>query len=251
MKLRALRRDRAARTGPELFLYERAFADCLERIAILNRRFGQALLMGCPDPSWPARLSGVAAQVEVRDPGPLFSQAASGATIIEDAWEPEPASFDLVLALGTLDTVDNLPLALRIIRFAMKSEGLLIGAVAGGNSLPRLRSAMRAADALNGGGFAHVHPRIEPAALAPLLESAGFAKPVVDVDRVRLSYASLGKLVGDLRAMGTTNVLHSRAPPLSRAGAGAAAKAFAAGADGRTIEIVELLHFAAWVSQQG
>ena len=37
MKLRALRRDRAARIGPELFLFERAFDDCLERIALMNR----------------------------------------------------------------------------------------------------------------------------------------------------------------------------------------------------------------------
>ena len=51
--LRAMRRDRAARAGAELFLYERAFADCLERIALMQRRFGDALLIGCPDPAWP------------------------------------------------------------------------------------------------------------------------------------------------------------------------------------------------------
>jgi hypothetical protein len=32
MRLRSMRRDRAARTGPELFLHERAFADVLERL---------------------------------------------------------------------------------------------------------------------------------------------------------------------------------------------------------------------------
>lgn len=251
MNLRALRRDRAARIGPELFLHERAFADCLERVAFLNRRFASALLIGCPDPSWPARLSEVAQQVEVRDPGPLFAAAAGGATVVEDGWQPDEAAFDLVLAVGTLDTVDDLPLALRLIRFAMSADGLLIGAVAGGNSLPRLRSAMRAADALHGDAFAHVHPRIEPAALAPLLESAGFAKPVVDVDRVHLSYASMGKLVADLRAMGATNIMHSRAPALSRTAARAAADAFIAGAHGKTTEVLEVLHFAAWAPQQG
>ena len=91
MKLRAMRRDRAARRGPELFLFERAFADCLERIALVQRRFDRALLIGCPDPSWRERLDAVADEVDVRDPGPLFAAAAGGATIVEDAWEPPPA----------------------------------------------------------------------------------------------------------------------------------------------------------------
>lgn len=252
MNLRALRRDRAARIRPELFLFERAFADCLDRIAVQGRRFERGLLIGCPDPAWPAQLAEVADRVDVREPGPLFAAAAGAEVIIEDAWTPEPQLYDLVLAVGTLDTVNDLPLALRLIRHVMRGHGLFIGAVAGGNSLPALRSAMRAADALGGDAFAHVHPRIEPAALAPLLESAGFAKPVVDVDRVRLTYASLGKLVADLRAMGATNVLQSRSPPLSRAGARAAAEAFsAAGGNGRTAETIELLHFAAWTAAQG
>ena len=32
MELRALRRDRAARMGPELFLLDRAFYDCVDRL---------------------------------------------------------------------------------------------------------------------------------------------------------------------------------------------------------------------------
>ena len=51
MKLRALRRDRAARIGPELFLFDRIFDDCLERLALVNRRFERALLIGCPNPA--------------------------------------------------------------------------------------------------------------------------------------------------------------------------------------------------------
>lgn len=251
-RLRALRRDRAARTGPELFLFERAFDECLERIQLMNQRFRRALLIGSPDPSWPARLGAVADQVAVRDPGPQFAARAGGLPIAEDRWEPEQGAFDLVLAIGTLDTVNDLPLALRLIRFAMAPSGLMIGVAPGGDTLPQLRRAMRAADALSGGVSAHVHPRIEPAALAPLIESAGFIKPVVDVDRVLLSYASLGRLVADLRRMAATNVLQSRPGPLTRAQAEAAAKAFSeAGSDGRTVESIELLHFAAWTAAEG
>jgi len=67
-RLRAMRRDRAARIGPELFLLDRAFADCLERIALVQRSFKRALLIGCPDPAWPEQLRPTGANVEVYDP---------------------------------------------------------------------------------------------------------------------------------------------------------------------------------------
>lgn len=237
MKLRALRRERALRRGPELFLFERAFDDCLERIALVQRRFEKGLLIGCVDAGWPGRLRELAAEVEVLDPA-----------TVEDEWKPPAAAYGLVVAIGTLDTVNDLPLALRLIRQAMRGDGLLIGAMSGGDTLPQLRSAMRAADQAMGEASAHVHPRIEASALAPLLSAAGFAMPVVDVDRVGVSYASLDRLVGDLRAMGTTNILAARSPRgITRRAAEAAAHSFSTAGDGeRTTETFEILHFAAW-----
>ena len=250
MELRALRRDRAARSGPELFLHERAFADCLDRIALLRRRFQRALLIGCPDPQWPQRLGERVDDVIVRDPGPLFAKAAGGSPIVEDHWEPSAAGFDLVLAVGTLDTVSALPLAMHLLRHAMRSDALLIGALSGGDTLPRLRAAMRAADAVSGAAAPHVHPRIEPAAIAPLLADAGFVDPVVDIDRVPVSYPSLERLVADLRSMGATNILAGRPRFIGKTARAAAAHAFADAADGsRTIETFEILHFAAWVAK--
>lgn len=254
MKLRALRRDRAARAGPELFLFERVFADCLERIALMSRRFERALLIGCPDQGWPERLRACAADVDVRDPGPLFADAAGGDVIVEDAWSPEAQApaHDLVVAVGTLDTVNGLPLALRLIGHAMRPGGLFIGAMSGGDTLPELRAAMRAADALTGIAAPHVHPRIEASALSPLLADAGFERSVVDVERVQVSYTSLDGLVRDLRAMGATNVLTSKPPPLTRAQRGAASRTFEdAAIDGRTTETFEIIHFAAWAPQIG
>jgi hypothetical protein len=247
MKLRALRRDRAVRSGPELFLHERAFADCLDRIALLRSRFARALLIGCPDPQWPERLSELVDQVEVREPGSRSAAEAGGETIVEDYWESAAGAYDLVLAVGTLDTVNDLPLALRLIRHATSDDALLIGAMSGGDTLPQLRAAMRAADAVAGAAAPHVHPRIEASALAPLLADAGFANPVVDIDRVPVSYRSFERLVGDLRAMGGTNVLLDRPRFIGKAGRQAAARAFADAGDGsRTVETFEIIHFAAW-----
>ena len=218
----------------------------------MNRRFEHSLLIGCPDAGWAGRMLPMAGAVACRDPGSLFAAAAGGSMITEDAWEAPAQAYDLVLALGTLDTVNELPLALRLVRHAMRSDALFIGACSGGDTLPRLRAAMRAADALLGVAAPHVHPRIEAAAFSPLLEDAGFVKPIVDVDRFQASYASFDRLVADLRAMGGTNVLTAKPPPLGRSQRDAATCAFAAaGEGGRTTETFEILHFAAWTPPKG
>ncbi|MDQ3075237.1 MAG: class I SAM-dependent methyltransferase [Pseudomonadota bacterium] len=246
-RLRALRRDRAARLGPELFLHERAFAECLDRLDDVKRSFDRALLVGVPDPAWVARLEARAATVDSLDPGALFAAAAHGVQAEEDRFGYGTARFDLVVAVGTLDTVNQLGPALAAIRRALRPDGLLIGALAGGGTLPALRRAMLAADRLTGPVAMRTHPRIEPSALAALLGAAGFVIPVVDVDRVILRYASLSGLVRDLRAMGGSNMLAERAPPRGRRWAELAAAAFAAEAvDGRTAERVDLLHFLGW-----
>jgi NADH dehydrogenase [ubiquinone] 1 alpha subcomplex assembly factor 5 len=248
MELRALRRDRAARHGAELFLHNRTFEDCLDRLSLFRAHFGRALLLGCPNADWPERLRDFADQIEVMDPGRLFAESAGGATIVEDGWNPSGEPYDLVLAVGTLDTVNDIPRALRAFHAALSRGGLIIGALAGGETLPRLRAAMRAADLSMGEAAPHVHPRIEPSALAPLLANAGFGDAVVDLDRVPVSYRSLADLISDLRRMGATNVLAERPRrPLTRAALTAATQDFAHSGDGdRTTETFEILHFAAW-----
>ena len=248
MELRALRRDRAARNGPELFLHERAFADCLDRISIIQRRFDRGLLIGCPDPNWPIRLKEFVSAVDVRDPGRLFAHAAKGDLIVEDSWVPQAESYDLVIAIGTLDTINDLPRALMAVHFSMRPGALLIGAMSGGETLPKLRSAMRAADVATGAASPHIHPRIEASALAPLLAAAGFVDAVVDIDRVQVAYRSFDRLVGDLRRMAATNLLVSRArTPLSKRAVAEATKCFCEAAiDDRTVEVFEILHFACW-----
>jgi hypothetical protein len=140
-----------------------------------------------------------------------------------------------------------LPLALRLIGRSLRHDAPLIGAIAGGNSLPALRAALIEAGRHEGRIVARTHPRIDPGTLAQLLASADFSMPVVDVDRVRLRYADFDALVRDLRLMGATSVLGNRPPPVSKVELQLARRAFAArGTDGRTEEILEILHFLAW-----
>ena len=229
-RLRNLRRDRAARIGTEFVLYDRAFDDCLERLADIRAEFSDLLLVGCPNPEWPERLDGK--RVTVVDPGGLFADRAGGRCADLEFLPFEANSFNLVLCIGVLDTANNLPLAAAALELVLKPGGLLIGAIAGGQSLPRLRQAMLAADLVTGQASPHVHPRIEGPSLANLLTAAGFVMPVVDVDRVELVYDSLDSMVRDLRAMGATNVLSARSRrPLGRAALRAADAAFLDGGD--------------------
>lgn len=237
-RLRAMRLERALRRGLELFLHERAFDDILDRLSFVQRRFEAALLVGRMEPGWRESFLRHVESVDVVDADALSSV--------------EPASYDLCVAVGELDMVNDLPRALLTIRLALRDDSLFIGALSGGDTLPVLRAAMRVADEQMGAAAPHVHPRIEPAALTSLLTSAGFSMPVVDLDRVQVGYKSMWDLVRDLRAMAVTNILSARSrQPLTRAAAAAAADRFMSNArDGRAIELFEILHFAAWTPLQ-
>ena len=246
--LRARRRDRAVRHGVETFLFDRAFEECLERLAEIRRPFRSVLLAGCPNARWARQIAGLGSQVTIIDPGPQMASAAR-ATVADLEFLPFDAeSFDLCLSIGLLDSVNDMQLALASVARILEPDGLFMGAVAGGQSLPRLRAAMLAADQTIGQASPHVHPRIEAPALANLLSSSGFSMPVVDVDRVDLSYGGLDDLVRDLRAMGSTNILSARPRrPLLRASLQAARGSFLGGSE-KAIEQLEILHFAAWKS---
>jgi hypothetical protein len=221
-----------------LFLAERAVEDLADRLSLVQRRFGRALLVGCPDPRLADPLAGAAEQMVL-------------APTLDDVARFPPRSFDLLLVLGQLDTANELRAVLHILRALLAEEALFVGAFPGNNSLPALRTAMLAADRAGGGGASpRVHPRVEASAVGGLLQEAGFNMPVVDIDRVRLSYRTLDDLVADLRGMGATNVLSGRSrTPLLRAALAAARAEFARlGEGGRTAETVELIHFAAWTT---
>jgi SAM-dependent methyltransferase len=130
-----------------------------------------------------------------------------------------PGSLDLVVSGLALQFVNDLPGALIQIRRALKPDGLFLAALIGGESLTELRQAFAAAEAEIEGG---VSPRVAPFAdlrdLGALLQRAGFALPVTDVDRVSVRYASPLELMHDLRRMGAGNALiERRRTPLRRA----------------------------------
>ena len=137
----------------------------------------------------------------------------------EEALPFRDGSLDLVVSALALQFVNDLPGALVQIRRALKPDGLLLAALLGGDTLTELRQAFAAAEAEIEGG---VSPRVAPFAdvreMGALLQRAGFALPVTDVERLTVRYSSPFILMGELRRMGATNALaERRRTPLRRA----------------------------------
>jgi SAM-dependent methyltransferase len=248
-RLRRIRRDRAAPLleGAD-YLHRRAEDELLARLGFVTRSFGRALDLGCGDGALSRALRARGLQVTSADPGGRFARAARGVHCDEDRLPFADGAFDLVVSVGVLDSVNDLPGALALIRRALRPDGLFLAAFAGAGSLPRLRRAMLAADEAEGGAAAHIHPQIDVRAAGDLLGRAGFALPVADVEMVEVRYSGLASLVRDLRAMGATNVLADRPHPLGRIGLAAAIADFAADAapDGKTVEQFNIIHLSGW-----
>jgi SAM-dependent methyltransferase len=248
--LRHLRRDRAAASGGVAdYLFRLAADELVERLDFVARRFERALDLGCAGGYLTDRLRERGIDVLPADPGYRFAAAARGVQIEEDRLPFPDGAFDLVVSVGVLDTVNDLPGALLLIRRVLRPDGLFLGAFVGAGSLPRLRSAMLAADAVEGGAAPRIHPQIDVRAAGDLLARAGFALPVADSWGIDVRFPGLPALVRDLREMGGTNLLAERSRrPIGRSGLAAAAADFAAGAgaDGKTAERFEIVQLLGW-----
>ena len=224
----------------------------------MSRHFPRALDLGTPGSQIAAALQREPARFVVRA-APLLEFAGGLALVADEEALPfATASFDLVVSALSLQWANDLPGALVQIRRTLVPDGLFLAALVGGQSLTELRTALTAAEAeLTGGASPRVAPFADVRDLGGLLQRAGFALPVTDVEPVIVRYSSMLALMQDLRAMGATNALAERSRlPLRRAVLMRAAEIYAArfgDPDGRlraTFEIVWLSGWAPHESQQ-
>ncbi|WP_086607516.1 methyltransferase domain-containing protein [Erythrobacter donghaensis] len=221
-------RRRAAAPDAARFLAEDMIEDTLERLAFLRHTPARALVLG----EWTGTLAQHlrAGGAEVDDPETLDLEA------------PFPAGgFDLIVVVGVLDAVNDLPGALIHLRNALAPGGLVISHFIGGQSLAALRAAMLAAEPERPAG--RIHPLVDPRAAPGLMQRAGWKDPVVDTHLLTVRYSSLDRLVSDLRDSGLGNALAKPAAPLGKAALARARAAFAAraDADGKTPETFEIV----------
>ena len=208
------RQARARALGPETFLIDRVAADLAERLGAVLRQFDVAVDLGTPGGAVRTALA------EVTSIARLFRAGASPDSDVaadDEALPFRDGSLDLVVSALALQFVNDLPGALVQIRRALKSDGLFLAALLGGDTLTELRQSFAAAEAELEGG---VSPRVAPFAdvreMGALLQRAGFALPVTDVERLTVRYSSPFILMGELRRMGATNVLVERRRALLR-----------------------------------
>lgn len=239
---------RAERLGPATFLLDRVAEDFGDRLTAVLRTFANAADIGTPGIQLGEVLAGRVASVAHVD---LLRHD-------NDRLGLEPETLDLVVSALALQSVDDLPGVLAQVRRALKPDGLLLLALFGGDTLTELRQSFAAAESEIEGGLS---PRVLPFGdlreLGALLQRAGFALPVADVDRVVVRYDNAFALMQDLRRMGATNVLaERRRVPLRRATLLRMAQVYSerfADPDGRiraTFDIVWLSGWAPHESQQ-
>jgi SAM-dependent methyltransferase len=247
------RRRRAAALGPATFLLDRVAGDLAERLATVLRRFELAVDLGTPGDAVRnalVRLESVG-RIVAAD---VMPDAARGEIFVAADAEALPfgdATLDLVVSALALQFVNDLPGVLVQIRRALKPDGLLLAALLGGETLTELRQSFAEAESDIEGG---VSPRVAPFAdlrdLGALLQRAGFALPVADVDRITVRYNSVFGLMHDLRRMGATNALLARRrAPLKRATLRRLAEIYAqrfADDDGRVRATFEIVWLSGW-----
>jgi SAM-dependent methyltransferase len=259
---RALHRRRldraAAGYARAAFLKRRAAEDLVQRLEAIRRAFPIAVDLGARDGAFARALgaSDAAAKVGLLVETDLSAAMLAGRTgsrlVADEERLPfAPASLDLAVSALALHWTNDFIGALIQIRQALKPDGLFLGAILGGATLTELRAALTAAELeLLGGAGPRVSPFADAYDAAGLLQRAGFALPVVDVDRVTVRYDHMLALMADLRAMGETSVLLEGAGrPLTRPLIARAAAIYAerfADPDGRIPATFEILTLTGW-----
>jgi SAM-dependent methyltransferase len=207
--LQRRRRARAASSASN-FLLDHVAGELADRLSVVLRRFDVAVDFASP---------GEAVRIALRRLGSVTTIVAADVIargkpfviVDEEALPFRDASLDLLVSGLALHFANDLPGVLTQIRRALKPDGLFVAALLGGETLTELRQAFAQAESETEGGAS---PRVAPFAdlrqLGALLQRAGFALPVTDVERLTVRYGSPFDLMHDLRRMGATNTLAAR-----------------------------------------
>jgi NADH dehydrogenase [ubiquinone] 1 alpha subcomplex assembly factor 5 len=213
---RSLLRDRRGRAAGDLHAHDFLLTEIAERLADrlsdIARRFPVALDLGARDGILARTLQGRGGIETLIQSDASLANARRGDLVADEELLPfKEQSFDAILSNLSLHWVNDLPGALAQIRSSLKPDGLFLASLFGTGTLQELRTALMEAELAETGGAS---PRVSPFAdlrdAAGLLQRAGFALPVADVDTVTVTYGDFLALLRDLRGMGETNILIDR-----------------------------------------
>ncbi len=197
--------ERASKSlDDSLFLIKHAFTDILDRLSVTKKVFDDALILnarGCTDSIGTLLQSG-----KIKNISPIENRD------IQEIFKDTPSlSYDLIISVFDLHAENDVLGFLKNMHRMLRSNGLFIAAFPGDETLRDLRTSLMQAElSMTGGAAPRIYPMIDMRDAAQLMQRAGFALPVVDKDRVIVSYPSLIKLMHDLRGIGETNALSAR-----------------------------------------
>ncbi len=210
-----LRRKRQAEPN----ILTRTIAEELaERLAAVNRKFAHACVIAAEPGHIAARLL---ADGQVKHVTALTPSSDEDLGLAAE-------TFDAVISVFDLQSANDVPGLLIQMRRALKPDGLLLACLFAGNTLTELRQSWLAAETLMAGGVSpRVAPMIDMRELGGLLQRAGFALPVADLDRTMLRYADAVALIHEISELGLSNCLsHRSRKPVTRGLLGAAVNAY-------------------------
>jgi SAM-dependent methyltransferase len=201
-----LRRQASANAILAAEFDRRLTEDLGDRVSVVNRVFDRTLLIAERPASAMAGLeaSGKFARI---DHSPLFSGDDLGL---------KRESYDSIISLMDLHAVNDVPGYLAQVADALKPDGLAVFAFFAGDTLRELREAFLIAEQeMTGGVTPRVAPMIDLREAGGLLQRAGLALPVADLDRLPLRYGEAMTLMQDIRLLGLGNCLLDRKKSLT------------------------------------
>lgn len=233
-----------ARFDDHGFLYDWCAENLRDRLTMINRDFVASAQIGV--------------RGKVRDALVMDVQGEIDILGSEECIPFKKQSLDLVLSNLHLHTTNDLPGTLLQIRQSLKPDGLFMASIFGGETLSELRhSLMQAESEIYGGVSPRVAPFADKQDIGALMQRAGFALPVVDSEKVTVTYDNIFKLMHDLRYMGEGNAVAARSrKPVGKAFFMRAGQIYAekfAESDGKlpaSFDIIFMLGWAPHESQQ-
>lgn len=240
---RALVQRRLARADANEtdFVTKLVLDDLAERLGTITRTFTRAAIIG----PRPAALPEMGSSAEG-----TFAYERIGA-VTEGVPALAATDYGLIVSVLDLQWVDDVPAYLTHIFRHLAPDGLFVAALIGGRSLTELRQAWLAADSeISGGASPRVAPMIDVRDAGGLLQHAGFALPVADLETHVVRYASPLALMAEIKALGAANPLAERSsklvtPTLFATAATTYADRFS-DPDGRIRATLEILWLSGW-----
>ncbi len=116
-------------------------------------------------------------------------------------------SIEMVWSNLALQWCNDLPATFAELQRVIKVDGLLIFSSFGVDTLHELRSAFRDVD-----GYNHLSRFADMHDIGDMLLAAGFAGPVMEMEKITLTYSDVRAVMQDLKSIGAHNATAGRAP---------------------------------------